>query len=142
VKTALPKQDGIERKWYVVDAENKILGRTATKIAIYLRGKHKTCFTPHIDCGDHIIVINTEKIKLTGKKETDKMYYSHSGFKGGLKTTPVSRMREKSPDKLIYKAVYGMLPANKLRAQMLKRLKIYTGPNHENEAQKPITLEI
>ncbi|KKP39058.1 MAG: 50S ribosomal protein L13, large subunit ribosomal protein L13 [Candidatus Peregrinibacteria bacterium GW2011_GWF2_33_10] len=142
MKTSLPQKGQITRKWYLINAENKVLGDVASKIASVLRGKNRVYFTPHMDCGDSIVVINCEKVKLTGNKEDSKIYYSHTGYKGGLKKARASELREKDPGQLIYKAVYGMLPPTRLRPLMLKRLKIYVGEKHDHEAQQPTLLEI
>jgi large subunit ribosomal protein L13 len=128
--------------WYLIDAENKILGRLSSEIAAYLRGKNKATFSPHLVCGDHIIVINAEKVKLTGQKEENKIYYSHTGYKGGIRATTPAEIRAKDPTKLIYKAVYGMLPDNRLRQEILKNLKIYVGNEHPHLGQNPIKLDI
>jgi len=132
----------IERKWFVVDAENKVLGRLASEIAMRLRGKHKPNFSPHMDVGDFIIVVNAEKVKLTGKKLDDKIYYRHSGYMGGLKERTAKEMLEKKPTELVKSAVKGMLTKNSLGRKQLKKLKIYTGTEHPHEAQQPEVLEI
>ena len=137
MKTYLAPVNEIERKWYVVDAENKILGRLATEIASRLRGKHKPTFSPFIDNGDFIIVTNAEKIQLTGKKWDDKKYYRHTGYMGGIKETTAKELLEKHPTDLIFKAVKGMLPKNKLGRAQLKKLKVYTGADHPHKAQQP-----
>ena len=142
MKTTLKNVKDIERVWHIVDAQNYVLGRLAAKIASVLRGKNKVHLSPHMDTGDFVVVINAEKIKVTGNKEDDKMYYTHSGYKGGIKGTRVKEMRERQPEKLIYKAVYGMLPDNRLRAGMIKRLKLFVGEAHTHDAQKPIPLSI
>lgn len=142
MKTPLPKVNEIEKKWYVVDASNKILGRLATQLAIRLRGKHRPDFTPHLDTGDFIIVINAEKVKLTGQKLDQKMYYRHSGYLGGLKSVNARTMLEKKPEEVIRLAVKRMLPKNKLARHQLKKLKIYRGSEHPHEAQMPEPLEI
>ena len=130
------------RNWHVVDAQNLILGRLASQVANILRGKNKAIFTPSVDTGDFVIVVNAEKIALTGRKLSDKNYYSHSGFPGGIKSVTAGELLEKQPEELIRKAVKGMLPKNKLSRQMIKKLKIYTGPNHPHEAQRPKNLEL
>ena len=142
MKTTLIKQDQIKRNWYLVDANSKVLGRLASKIAYILKGKNKVHQAPHMDTGDYIIVINAEKIAVTGNKEEDKKYYRHSQYRGNLKTTNVREMREKDPTKILYNAIYGMLPDNRLRANMLDRLKIFVGSSHTHEAQTPQKLEI
>lgn len=140
MKTFLPQISEIERNWYVVDAEDQILGRMATRIASFLMGKEKPIYTNFLDTGDFVVVVNIDKIKLSGKKWDDKFYYSHSGYPGGLKQISAARLLEKHPDRVIKHAVRGMLPKNKLGRQMLKRLKVYTGPEHPHDAQKPENL--
>ena len=142
MKTYTPKATEIERAWWVVDAEGKVLGRLASEIAKVLRGKHKPMYTPHLDTGDHVVVINAEKVRLTGKKEEQKTYFRHSGYMGGDKHIPFEEMREKHPERIIELAVKGMLPKNNLGRLMLKKLKVYAGPEHPHEAQKPEKLEI
>jgi large subunit ribosomal protein L13 len=142
MKTFVAKEQEIEKKWYLVDAENRILGRLATQIAVRLRGKHKPIFTPHADTGDFIVVVNADKIALTGSKLDKKNYYRHSGYMGGLKTIPARRLLEKKPDEVLRLAVKGMLPKNSLGRRQLKKLKIYTGPDHPHTAQEPEKLEI
>ena len=132
----------IERKWFVVDAENKVLGRVASEIAIRLRGKHKPNFSTHMDVGDFIVVVNAEKVKLTGNKLDDKMYYRHSGWIGGLKERSAKEMLEKKPTELLKSAVKGMLTKNSLGRKQLKKLKIYTGGEHPHAAQQPEMLEV
>ncbi|MBN2796203.1 MAG: 50S ribosomal protein L13 [Clostridia bacterium] len=141
MKSYVAKPLEIERKWYVIDATDKTLGRLSTEIALRLRGKHKPIYTPHVDCGDHIIVINAEKVKLTGNKETTKVYKHHTGFMGGLKEVSYKEMMAKHPERIIEKAVKGMLPKNSLGSQMYTKLKVYAGPEHKHEAQKPEVLE-
>ena len=135
------KASEIERKWYVVDAADKTLGRLTSEIAKVLAGKHKPIYTPHLDTGDYVIVINAEKVKVTGKKIDQKLYRRHTGHPGGLKETTLKVMQEKKPTFVITHAVKGMLPKKALGAQMLKKLKVYAGPTHEHEAQKPEALE-
>jgi len=142
MKSYIAKPSEIERKWYVVDAEGKTLGRLASKVAAILRGKNKPTYTPHMDCGDYVIVINAEKVKVTGKKMTDKLYVSYSGFPGGKKEVALKELLEKKPDEIVRHAVKGMMPDGKLGRQMFKKLKVYAGPEHNHEAQKPETLEI
>ncbi len=142
MKTPLPKIDEIERKWYVIDAKGLVLGRMATEIAVRLRGKHKPVFTPHLDTGDFIVVVNAEKIKLSGNKLNDKMYHRHTGYMGGLKSMNARTMLEKKPEEVIRLAVKRMLPKNKLGRKQLKKLKIYTGPEHPHQAQMPEALEL
>jgi large subunit ribosomal protein L13 len=141
-KTFTPKADDIERRWYVVDAEGKVLGRLATEIARVVRGKHKPHFTPHLDTGDFVIVINAEKVRLTGNKLEGKIYYKHSGYTGSLKETPAGKMLEKHPERVIMHAVRGMLPKNRLGRKLLTKVKVYKGPEHPHEAQRPEPLEI
>ena len=131
-----------ERKWYLIDAAGKTLGRLASQIALILRGKHKPQYQPHLDLGDYVVVINAEKVHVTGKKETDKLYYRHSGYPGGLKAIPLGVIRRKHPEFLIYHAVKGMLPKNRLGRKMLKKLKVYRGPSHPHIAQNPEPLDI
>jgi len=138
----MAKEEEVEKKWHVVDATGKILGRLASQIAIKLRGKDKPIFTPHMDAGDFVIVINAEKIKLTGRKWDNKYYYHHTGYMGGLKKITARKLLEKKPEEIIRHAVRGMLPKNKLGRRLLKKLKIYSGPEHPHEAQKPEKWEI
>lgn len=142
MKTHVPKVDLDERKWHVVDAEGKVLGRLAAEIANILRGKNKPIFTPFLDAGDFVVVVNAEKVRLTGKKETDKKYMSYSGWKGGEKYVSVAKMRAKHPEWLIYHAVKGMLPKNRLGDRLLTKLKVYRGSAHPHTAQQPKPLEI
>ena len=137
MKTFMQTKETVERTWYVIDAADKPLGRVATKAATILRGKHKATFTPHIDCGDYVIIINADKVKLTGNKINDKMYYNHSGFPGGLRTRNAKTMLESYPVEMVERAVKGMLPKNRLGRQMYKKLFVYEGMNHNHEAQKP-----
>ena len=136
------KPHEVERKWYLVDATDKTLGRLSSKIASMLRGKHKPIFTPHVDCGDYVVVINAEKVKVTGKKLEDKEYKRHSGYPGGLKTVTLEKMLEDKPEEVMIHAVKGMLPKGKLGRQMLKKLRVYKGAEHDHSAQKPEKLEI
>jgi large subunit ribosomal protein L13 len=140
--TPLPKVNEIERKWYVVDASDKVLGRLATQIATRLRGKHKPIFTPHLDTGDFIIVVNADKIRLTGEKLDKKIYYRHSGYVGGMKAVTARKLLETKPEKVIQLAVKRMLPKNRLGRSQLKKLKIYAGPQHPHQAQVPEQLQI
>jgi len=142
LKTFSPKPQDIDRKWYVVDANNVILGRLASRIAQILRGKHKPIWAPHVDCGDFVVIVNADKVRVTGRKADQKVYYHHSGYPGGLKATPYRRMMAKKPEFIIREAVRGMLPKNKLGRKMLKKLKIYAAPEHPHSAQKPETLEL
>lgn len=142
MSTYMAKPEEVERQWYVVDATGKTLGRLATRIAEILRGKHKTTFTPHVDTGDFVIVINAEKIHLTGNKWEQKKYYHHSGYPGGIKETTYEKLVEKKPEFIIEKAVKGMIPHNKLGRQIIKKLKVYAGPEHPHQAQQPKELEL
>jgi large subunit ribosomal protein L13 len=142
MKTFVAKESEVERKWYLVDAQDRVLGRLATQIAIRLRGKHKPIFTPHADTGDFIVVVNADKIALTGQKWDKKIYYRHTGYIGGLKQITARKLRDKRPEEIIRFAVKRMLPKNSLGRRQLKKLKIYVGPEHPHEAQKPETLEI
>ncbi len=142
MKTFIAKESDIVQNWYVVDAKGKVLGRLATKISMVLRGKNKPIFAPHMDTGDFIIVINADKVKLTGKKLKDKKYYRHSGYPGGLKETTAEKLLKEKPQEVIARAVTGMLPKNRLGRKMIKKLKIYAGPEHPHAAQNPKTLTI
>jgi large subunit ribosomal protein L13 len=142
MKTIIAKSKEVTRDWYLVDAENQVLGRIATTIANVLRGKNKPTFTPSVDTGDFIIVVNAEKIALTGNKRADKMYYSHSGYPGGIKSITAGKLLDKKPEALIKHAVKGMLPKNKLAYHMLSKLKIYAGSEHPHKAQQPKALTI
>jgi large subunit ribosomal protein L13 len=142
MKTKVLKKEEVERKWYIVDATDKILGRLASKIALVLTGKHRPQYTPHVDSGDYVVIINADKFRVTGKKMTDKIYYSHSFFPGGLKKINLELMLKKHPERVIYHAVSGMLPKNRLRARRLKRLKIYTDDKHPHSAQSPQKIEL
>ena len=141
MKTFMASPATIDRKWYVVDAEGKTLGRLASEVAKVLRGKNKTIFTPHIDTGDYVIVVNAEKIKVTGKKLDQKVYYRHSGYVGGIKETTLKEMLNKHPERVIEFAVKGMLPKGPLGRQMFTKLHVYAGPDHEQAAQKPEVLK-
>lgn len=141
MKTYSAKPCEVERKWYLIDAEGQILGRLASKIANILRGKNKPEFTPHIDTGDFVIVINADKVAVTGKKVTDKMYYSHSGYPSGLKTASYKELMEKFPARALEKAVKGMLPHNTLGAEQFNKLKIYAGSEHPHSAQQPVEIK-
>jgi large subunit ribosomal protein L13 len=138
----MPKAAEIQREWYVVDAAGKTLGRLATRIATILRGKHKPGYTPHLDMGDYVIVVNAEKVMLTGRKRQQKVYYRHSGYMGGLKEISFERMLAEFPERVIRLAVRGMLPHNSLGRRMLKKLKVYAGPDHPHQAQQPESLEL
>lgn len=138
----MQKKETVERKWYVIDAEGKSLGRVATLAATYLRGKHKPTYTPNIDCGDNIIIINAQKVNLTGNKLEDKIYYNHSQYVGGLRERTAKEMREKYPVEMVERAVKGMLPHNRLGRDMYRKLFVYAGNEHKHEAQKPEMLEV
>jgi large subunit ribosomal protein L13 len=140
--TYMAKANEIERKWYVVDAEGQTLGRLASEVASILRGKHKPTYTPNVDTGDHVIIINAEKIELTGKKLTNKIYYRHSQHPGGLKSRTALEMRTNYPEKMLELAVKGMLPKGSLGRQMFKKLHVYAGPEHPHQAQKPEKYEL
>ena len=142
MKTFMQKKETVERKWYVIDAEGKNLGRVATKAAVLLRGKHKVTFTPHIDCGDYVIIINASKVNLTGNKLEDKMYYNHSGYPGGLRERTAKTMIEKYPEEMVERAIKGMLPHNRLGRKMGTKLFVYAGDTHKHEAQKPEMIEL
>jgi large subunit ribosomal protein L13 len=142
MKTYTPQMDEIERRWWVVDAQGLILGRLATKVASVLRGKHKPAFTPHLDTGDFVVVVNAEKVRLTGRKMTDKMYFRHTGFMGHERFIPITTMMARHPERVIELAVKGMLPKNNLGRLMRKKLKVYAGPAHPHAAQQPQALEI
>ncbi|HMH51725.1 MAG TPA: 50S ribosomal protein L13 [Candidatus Acidoferrum sp.] len=140
--TPMPKENEIERKWYVVDAEGKVLGRLATRVATILRGKHKPLFAPHLDVGDHVVVLNAEKIHLTGRKLQNKQYRWHTGYIGGLREVSAEKMLKTHPERMIEWAVQGMLPKNRLGRAMAKKLKVYRGAAHPHQAQQPQELEI
>ncbi len=142
VRTYSPKPGDIQRAWHVIDAEDVVLGRLAVQAATLLRGKHKPIYAPHVDTGDFVIVVNAEKVALTGDKKTTKLAYRHSGYPGGLSATPVGQLLEKDARKVVEKAVWGMLPKNKLGRQILKKLKVYSGPTHPHQAQKAVPFEI
>ncbi|MEZ5403152.1 MAG: 50S ribosomal protein L13 [Bryobacteraceae bacterium] len=141
MKTLVPSAGAIVRKWHVIDANGAVLGRVASQAARILMGKHKPTFTPFLDTGDHVIVINADKVKLTGNKERDKIYRRHSGYPGGLKETPAFKMRADRPIRIVELAVSGMLPKTKLGKQMYRKLKVYAGPKHPHSAQQPVALE-
>ena len=142
MKTFMEKKETVNRKWYVIDAENLPLGRVATKAANLLRGKHKVTFTPHIDCGDYVIIVNADKVKLTGNKLEDKMYYNHSGFPGGLRERNAKVMVEQYPVEMVERAVKGMLPHNRLGRATAKKLFVYAGAEHKHSAQQPESITI
>jgi len=144
MKTYIPAEEEIakNRKWYLVDAKGKILGRLAVKIAQILSGKNKPIYTPHLDTGDFVVVVNAKQVKVTGKKEEEKIYYHHSGYPGGLKERTFKELIEKKPEEVIIRAVKGMLPKNKLGRKMLKKLKVYAGPEHPHQAQNPQPIDL
>ena len=139
-RTFSPKPADVKREWFVVDATDKILGRLASEIAHVLKGKHKPIYATHVDVGDHVIVVNAEKVRVTGKKAEQKVYYRHTGYPGGLKSTPFSKMMSDHPERILRKAIWGMLPHNRLGRSMFKKLRVYAGPEHRHEAQKPVPL--
>ena len=142
MRTFSPKDSDITRQWHVIDATDVVLGRLASHVAVLLRGKHKPIFAPHVDTGDFVIVINADKVSLSGSKLQDKRAYRHSGYPGGLTATPIGEILDKDARKAIETAVWGMLPKNKLGRQMLKKLKVYSGPNHPHQAQQPQELKL
>lgn len=142
MKTYVAKEQDVNKQWYLVDAENKVLGRLATQIAMRLRGKHKAIFTPHADTGDFVVVINADKVMMTGRKWRKKTYYHYTGYVGGLKQLSARQLREKKPAEILVHAVKGMLPKNSLGRRQLKKLKVYAGPTHPHEAQQAEVLEI
>ena len=142
MKTFMANAQNVERNWYIVDADGMTLGRLASQVAAILRGKNKPTFTPHVDCGDHVIVINAAKVVLTGKKLDQKIYYHHSGFAGGLKQTKYRKLIDEKPEFAVKHAVVGMLPKGPLGRQMARKLRVYAGAEHEHEAQKPTVLEL
>jgi len=142
MKTYTPTETDIQRRWWVIDAEGKVLGRLASRVAGILRGKHKPIYTPHLDTGDYVVVINAEKVRLTGDKPNQKTYFRHSGYMGGERFIPFRRMMEKHPERVIELAVKGMLPKNQLGRQMRKKLRVYAGPEHPHAGQQPQPLEI
>ena len=142
MKTFSAKNHDIDRNWYLVDAQNKTLGRLSTEIATRLRGKHKPIYTPHVDTGDYIVVVNASKIRVTGNKMTDKMYYKHTGYIGNLKSENLATMLEKYPEGVLMKSVRGMLPKSKLGNAMIKKLRVFAGPEHTHIAQQPEPLEL
>ena len=140
--TFMQKKAEVERKWYVIDANDIALGRVATKAAHILRGKHKVTYTPHVDCGDYVIIVNASKVKLTGNKLNDKLYYNHSGYTGGLRVRNAKTMRENYPEEMIERAVKGMLPKGRLGRAMYKKLFVYAGPQHKHQAQMPTEIKV
>jgi ribosomal protein L13, bacterial type len=142
VRTFSPKPSDVQRQWHVIDASDVVLGRLASHVAALLRGKHKPYYAPHIDTGDYVIVVNADKVALTGKKLQQKRAYRHSGYPGGLRAVPYSELMAKNPARAVEKAVKGMLPKNSLGRQMAKKLKVYAGPEHPHQAQQPVPFEI
>ncbi|MBT8258751.1 MAG: 50S ribosomal protein L13 [Bacteroidia bacterium] len=141
-KTKSANKATVNKEWVLVDAEGQSLGRLASKVAILLRGKHKTNFTPHVDCGDNVIVVNADKVNLTGKKWTDKMYVRHTGYPGGQRSLSAMEIFDKNPATLVEKSIKGMLPKNKLGAELFRNLKVYVGSEHDHDAQKPKTINL
>lgn len=142
MSTFMAKKEEIKRDWYVIDAADKPLGRLAAKVASILKGKHKPIYTPHVDTGDHVIIVNADKVVLTGKKLDKKIYYRHTLYPGGIKAETYRNFLKRSPEKAVYKAIWGMLPHNSLGRRMIKKLKIYSGPQHPHEAQQPKPLSL
>jgi large subunit ribosomal protein L13 len=142
VRTFTGKTAEIERDWYVIDAEGQTLGRLASRIAPILKGKHKPIYTPHLDCGDFVVIVNAEKVHVTGRKLDQKLYHRHSGYPGGLTSITLREQLDKHPDRVLYAAVKGMLPKNKLGRRMIKKLKVYAGDSHPHQAQQPRSLEL
>ena len=142
MKTYMEKKETVNRNWYVIDAEGLPIGRVATKAANILRGKHKVTYTPHIDCGDYVIIVNADKVKLTGNKLNDKVYYNHSGYPGGLRERTAKEMLENYPVEMVERAVKGMIPHNRLGRSTVKKLFVYAGPDNKHSAQKPVSITI
>ena len=142
MKTYTARAEDLEREWFLVNAEGKTLGRLASEIAQVLRGKHKPIYTPHLDCGDYVIVVNAEKVQVTGRKLDQKMYYRHTGYPGGIKSISLRNQLQKHPERVLQAAVRGMLPKNRLGRKMLKKLKVYAGDSHPHQAQQPKSLEL
>jgi large subunit ribosomal protein L13 len=142
VKTVSAREQDVQRDWHVIDAQGQTLGRLATQVATLLRGKHKPYYTPHVDCGDYVIVVNAEKIHVTGNKMSQKIYYRHSGYPGGLKEVTLRDQLQKFPGRVVEQAVRGMLPKNRLGRRMFKKLKVYAGPDHPHQAQQPKAIEL
>lgn len=135
--TYQPKASEIERAWHVIDADGQILGRLATEVSVLLRGKHKVIWAPHVDCGDHVVIVNADKVAVTGAKRTEKRYFRHSGYPGGMKSRSLEEMLATHPDRVVRLAIRGMLPKSRLGRRMLKKLHVYAGPGHPHEAQQP-----
>src|SRR5271154_1908566 len=142
MKTSIPSPEGIERRWHLIDAEEAVLGRVASKAAMVLMGKNKPTYTPFLDTGDHVVVVNAAKVRLTGRKEEQKIYRRHSGYPGGLTETKARTVRETRPVRMVEEAIQGMLPKNKLGKQMYRKLQVYAGPTHPHEAQKPVQIAV
>jgi len=142
MKTTIPSPEGIERRWHLIDAEDTVLGRLASKAAMLLQGKHKPSYTPFLDTGDHVVVVNAAKVRLTGRKEEQKLYRRHSGYPGGLTETSARKVRAVRPQRMVEEAIQGMLPKNKLGKQMYRKLQVYAGPKHPHDAQKPVALSL
>lgn len=142
MKSFMQKNETVERKWYIVDAEDAILGRLSTKVASVLRGKHKATYTPHVDCGDYVIIINAEKVNLSGNKLEDKLYYNHSGYVGGMRVRTARTMKEKYPVEMLERSIKGMLPKNRLGRKMYTKLFVYAGSEHPHAAQQPEVMEV
>lgn len=142
MKTAIPSSESVERQWHLIDADDAVLGRVASKAAMILMGKHKPIYTPFLDTGDHVVVVNAAKIRLTGRKEEQKIYRRHSGYPGGLTETKARTVRETRPARMVEEAIQGMLPKTKLGKQMYRKLKVYAGPKHPHDAQKPMALAV
>jgi large subunit ribosomal protein L13 len=142
MKTAIPSPEDIDRQWHLIDAESVVLGRLASKAAMLLMGKHKPSYTPFLDTGDHVVVVNAEKVRLTGRKEEQKIYRRHSGYPGGLTETSARKVRASRPIRMVEEAIQGMLPKSKLGKQMYRKLQVYAGPKHPHQAQKPVELTI
>jgi large subunit ribosomal protein L13 len=142
MKTAIPSPEEIERHWHLIDAEDVVLGRIASKAAMILQGKHKPSYTPFLDTGDHVVVVNAAKVRLTGRKEEQKLYRRHSGYPGGLTETQARKVRATRPERMVEEAVQGMLPKSKLGKQMYRKLQVYAGPKHPHDAQKPVAMAI
>lgn len=142
MKSFMQKNETVERKWYIVDAEDAILGRLSTKVATVLRGKHKATYTPHVDCGDYVIIINAEKVNLSGNKLEDKLYYNHSGYVGGMRVRTARTMKEKYPVEMLERSIKGMLPKNRLGRKMYTKLFVYAGSEHPHAAQQPEVMEV
>jgi large subunit ribosomal protein L13 len=142
MKTLFAKKSDVEKKWYIVDADGMVVGRLASRVAMILRGKNKPIYTPHVDTGDFVVIVNADKVRLTGNKLNQKVYYHHSGYPGGLKKETAKDLMKNSPEKIIFTAIRGMLPKNRLGRQQLKKLKVYSGPDHPHKAQNPEPLKI